>query len=459
MTMFVLISTILGVIGSLVAMVAFFFPNLGPRLAVMLIPGPRYNWGVVPKQIVRARHRVLILQTWLPGLRLELPWWREALSKDNIEFRVLLLDQKLVPFRLRCRERVSSLITQNVSDLIELARSFNIIGEKHHLEVRFYSCLPFGPIYVIDDDIYWGIYLADKDSMLGPAFCNRVNSTLGRQILSSYESVWRSASHKTGSLGVSPPLLHSRLSHAAEEADIERKIATTASLIFPISPKEISHTDANTGCLCILRHADTDLNVAAIVTGELDIGINAQGRDIARIVGKQIRRERWTHIYSSPLRRCIETLTEALAGKIDSIELRDELRERAMGDVEGYSKASYSESLPQYGGTNLLTSFHTAANNGEAYCDVFWRVLPLIEEVITHVKRGERVLLCSHEGPIRMMVMALEGLTSEAAVKREVRSGDIFYYVSANAGQSIRHIPNITVDGDALLQSGSRPSP
>jgi alpha-ribazole phosphatase len=434
--MFLLIATILGVVGSLVALVAFFFPDFGPRLIVMLTPGPHYNWGVVPKRIVGTRHRVFVLQTWLPGLRLELPWWRTALARHNIEFRVLLLDQKLVPFRLRCRERVSSLLTQNVSDLTELSRSFNIAGEKPRLEVRFYSCIPFGPVYVIDDDIYWGLYLADQDSMLGPVFHHRASSTLGRKILASYEAVWRTASHKTGSLGVSPSQLQSRLSHATEDAEIERKLAAMAGLMRPQTPEDVTHLDANAGCLCILRHSDTDLNAAAIVTGELDIGINAQGRERARALGKHIRRERWSRVYSSPLRRCIETLAEALAGKIDSVELRDELMERAMGDVVGYSKATYSASLPQYGGIDLLTSFHTSANNGEGYCDVFWRVLPLLEEVITHVKSGGRVLLCSHEGPIRMMLMALNGLTSEAAVKKEVRSGDVLYYFPANIGEA-----------------------
>lgn len=437
MAMFVLITTILGVTASLVAIPAFLFPDLGPRLVVMLSRGPRYNWQEVTHRIATARHRVLVLQTWLPGLRLELPFWREALTRQNIECRVLMLDQKLVPYRLRCRERVSSLLTQNVFDLTELARAFNVVGQKPRLEIRFYSCIPFGPIYAIDDDVYWGIYLSHQDSMRGPVFHTRASSKLGRQILASYEGAWRNAAYKTGSLGMSPPQMHSRLSHATEEAEIERKVAATASHVFRRLPDEVSQIDPNIGCLCIVRHADTDLNAAAIVTGELDIGINAVGREKVRSIGKQLCRERWTRIYSSPLRRCIETLTEVLAGKIDSIELRDELKERAMGDVEGYSKTSYSASLPQYGGTNLLTSFHTAANNGEGYCDVFWRVLPLLEEVIMNVKAGERVLLCSHEGPIRMIMMALEGLTSEEAVTREVRSGDFFFYLPTNAGKSL----------------------
>lgn len=426
----------LAIIAFLVGLVDWLFPDSGPRLIVRLMPGPRYNWGTVPKNIVKAQRRVWVLQTWLPGLRLELPWWREALRRQNIEFRVLLLDQKLVPSRLRCREPVSSLLTQNVSDLTELSRQFNLVEGNPRIEVRFYSCIPFGPIYIVDDEIYWGLYLPDRDSMRGPVFHSLANSKLGQQILTSYEAVWRSASHTTGSLGVSPPQLLSRPPHTTEKANIERKTATIINVLSRRALKDVLPLDANIGCLCLLRHADTDLNTAAIVTGELDVGINADGRIKAREIGKHIRRECWNRVYSSPLRRCIETLTEALPDKIETVELRDELRERAMGDLEGYSRKSYFTSLPQYDGTDMLTSFHTAPNNGESYCDVFWRVLPLLEEVISLVMDGQRVLVCSHEGPIRMMLMALDGLTDEVAIKKVIHSGEFLYYLPTNTMKS-----------------------
>jgi len=269
------------------------------------------------------------------------------------------LDQKLVQYRLRCRELVSSLLPQNVSDLTDLANVYNIQG-KPRLEVRFYSCIPFGPIYIIDDDIYWGLYLADCDSMTGPVYHTRANSKLGRFILNSFEFTWKSASQTTGNLGVFPSKKIERPTHQTERAEIERKTAKIVDLLSLCPVEEIIQVRANTGCLCLVRHVDTDLNRAAIFTGELDVGINASGRKKANELGKHLSHKRWDKIYSSPLRRCIETLTEALPEKIEAFEIKDELRERAMGDLEGYSKSDYNLSLPQYDGFDImLVSWHS----------------------------------------------------------------------------------------------------
>lgn len=419
----------IGVISSLVTILVFAIPDLRNWFLALLIRGHRFNWDKIPKHIEKAEHRVFILQTWLPALRLEMPWWKKALANQNIEFRVLLLDQKLVPFRLRCREQDSGLLTQNVGDLTKLSQTLNSSGGKSRFEVRFFSSIPFGPIYIIDDDIYWGIYLSNEDSMMGPVFHNKFKSKLGRQIFNSFEAIWHSASFTTGSLGVSTPKPESRRSHQTEETDIKRKISQTVNTLMPPSIDNLQEINVNKGGLCLIRHAETDLNLANIFTGELNVGINDAGRRNARFLGEKISYRQWDKIYSSPLRRCIETLYEAIPNQIETIEIRDELRERAMGDLEGYSRITYSSSLPQYSGMDIFTSFHTVANNGESYCDVFWRVLPFVNEVVSQVKVGKRILVLSHEGPIRMIMMALEGLTGEEAIKKEVVCCKEFYYI------------------------------
>lgn len=417
-------ATILGIVASVVTLVAFLFPDLGKRVLSSVVRGPRFNWASVPRGIANAKTRVYVLQTWLPGLRLELPWWREALGRKDVEFRILLLEQKLVPLRLRCRERVSSLLPQNVSDLAELASTYNSPG-KGRIEVRFYSCLPFGPIYVIDDEVHWGLYLANIDSMLGPAFRHGANSALGKLILASFEATWRSASARSGALCV--PHVTTATSHAIEESEIVRQCAPLSVQFERAAEPDHSPVD-HEGCLLILRHGDTDLNAAGIVTGALDVGINTKGRLAARQANKVLRGQHWTRVYSSPLRRCIETLSEVLGGSPVGMELRDELRERCMGEVEGFSKLHYRESLTHYGGTDLLRSFHTAATGGEAYCDVFWRLIPLLTQLAAYVRAGERVLVCSHEAPIRVMIMALEGLAPDQALRVEVPNTSMFKY-------------------------------
>lgn len=427
------ITTILGIIGTVVGILAFLFPDMGSRFVLLFKPWPRYNWHAIPKEVAHARRRVYILQTWLPGLRLELPYWEKAL-KQKVEFRVLLLDEKLVPFRLKCRERVSSLLPQNVSDLADLSQRFNLPDQKHRLEVKFYSCLPFGPIYLIDQDIYWGLYLSDQDSMLGPVFHCRSGSTLGQKITDSYEKIWETASASTGSLSVFQEHRHRAVAHIPDESEVERKTASFSSILCRLPSEQIIRINPDQGYLCIIRHSDTDLNAAGIIAGDLNIGINVIGREKARLVGQELRRQHWNRVYSSPLRRCIETLAEAFAGKIGEIELRDELKERAMGDAEGYLKEHYTSSLPQYHGIDLLSSFHAAPAGGESYRDVFWRMMPLLEEIIEKVRKQERVLICTHEGPIRMMRVALGELAIGTAINTEIQNCEMFYFAERSGG-------------------------
>lgn len=422
---------IIALVGTVITVVAFLFSDLGRRLIVSITPGARYNWEVIPKKITHARHQVEIMQTWLPGLRKEIPLWKEALAHQGTLFKVLLLDQKLIPFRLRCREdRKTSELDQNVSELVELAEHLN---ERSRFEVRFYSCLPFGPIYAVDEDIYWGIYLADRDALEGPVHHCKRNSRLGHLIMNSFEVVWESARESSGSLSLSQVNRHRTRAHAAEEADIRRESGRLGELFHVNRLDHIAQAEPERGLLCILRHADTDLDAVGMIAGELDVGINASGRERARDAGKDLRRFRWDRIYSSPLRRCIETLSESLGNTYSEIQFHDELRARAMGDAEGFLKREYSSSLAQYHGMDILGAFHVAANGGESYCDVFWRVIPLMEEIAGQIHAGQHVLVCSHEAPIRIMLMVLKGLDNQSAFLENISGATPYHFVVSSS--------------------------
>jgi len=427
--MLVAATTIIGVAASLVGFLAFFSPDMGREMIRRLRRAPTYDWPTIPVQIRKAQHRVLILQTWLPALRLEIPCWSKALEKEGVDFRVLLADQKLVPYRLRSREPVSSLLIQNVSDICEFIESYADTA-RSKMQVRFYSTLPFGPIYIIDDDIYWGLYLSHMDSMAGPVFRERSGSRLGKEIISSFQNVWQDASDRTGTLSVAQHFDRKKLDHAREEVDFARRAAAMAAKVSRQSGSAAREAPSRRSFICILRHAETDLSEASIITGALDVGINAFGRTKLRQLGDHFEREHWTAIYSSPARRCTETLAEILKAEGSAIQIRDELRERSMGDLEGFSKHEYHRSLPQYSGLDLLNSFHAAADGGESYCDVFRRVATFMEGIVQQILEGDKVLVCTHDTTIRMMTLLLENLAIEDAVSLEVSNADPVYYVS-----------------------------
>lgn len=291
--------------------------------------------------------------------------------------------------------------------------------------------LPFGPIYVIDEEVYWGIYLSHMDSTKGPVFRARADSQIAQDVIASFNTAWEEASERTGGLSVTENLVRKGKKHAEEEIEIKTTASIISGKVMGISSHDESNLRGQGGYLCILRHAETDLNDADIITGGLDIGINVAGRDHVRELRPTFAHVAWDSIYSSPARRCTETLTEMVADA-GAILLRNELRERSMGELEGYAKATYQASVPRYQNQDVLHSFHASADDGEAYCDVFYRLAEFLQGIVEEVHRGRRILICTHDSIIQVMSLLLENLDLQKATEREVLSGRPIYYASRN---------------------------
>lgn len=421
-----LIIQTVGLVASALAIGLFFVPDLRRKAVEVLGPYRSMDWQTVIRRAREATDQVDILQTWIPGLRFEIPHIRKNLEAHPTRFRFLLCDQTLVPFRLRARRPTSGRLTQNVEDLTEVAEDFN--QKTVRVEGRFYSALPFGPIYRIDDRVYWGLYIAHDDSMTGPVFVTKRTSPLGRIIMTSFETMWQSGSVQSGDLRLPGPTEGRRLARRPQ-SDIDVK-AVTRELSGALRKVERASDAATGGCLVLVRHAETDLNAGNMFTGSLNVPINAAGRRAARELGALLDRFKWSRVLCSPLRRALETAAEISGGQWGDIEYRGELRERGMGDVEGLSKESYHDSLSKYRGIDVEQGFFVSADGGESYADVLTRVYPLLLDLIADVVAGRSVLVCSHEGPIRVIEMALLGLTPEEAIQHPIDNCHLATYVA-----------------------------
>ena len=59
--------------------------------------------------------------------------------------------------------------------------------------------------------------------------------------------------------------------------------------------------------LYMIRHGETDWNVAKRFQGRSDIPLNEEGRRLARVTSEALRETHFTRIYTSPLKRAYET--------------------------------------------------------------------------------------------------------------------------------------------------------
>lgn len=93
----------------------------------------------------------------------------------------------------------------------------------------------------------------------------------------------------------------------------------------------------------IVRHGQSQDNAHKIVSGISETTLTQLGREQARLAGKQANELKIDFIACSPLGRAKETaalIADALDYPESKIKIMPELKERALGDLEGRSYAS-----------------------------------------------------------------------------------------------------------------------
>lgn len=146
--------------------------------------------------------------------------------------------------------------------------------------------------------------------------------------------------------------------------------------------------------LSLVRHGETDWNLARRIQGSSDIPLNETGRRQARLTGAALKRRRWDGIFSSPLSRARET-ARIIAAEVGLGEpgILPGVAERAYGEVEGLT------------GEEILARFPdgTEVPGRESRDEVIERSLAeLVRLAGGHP--GEALIVVSHGGVIGSLV-------------------------------------------------------
>jgi len=167
------------------------------------------------------------------------------------------------------------------------------------------------------------------------------------------------------------------------------------------------------GVLVLMRHGETEQNTRYVMTGRMDVPLNATGEAQARAAGELLKGIIFDKAYSSSLSRAFNTASLALkeAGQKIAVEKRDDLMEADGGAYTGRG----IESDPEVAKFVKLRCYNTAPPGGESDKDVVARVRKFYEtEVLPRLQRGENVLVVSHSGTTRAFDIVL-GLEKEPA--------------------------------------------
>lgn len=162
--------------------------------------------------------------------------------------------------------------------------------------------------------------------------------------------------------------------------------------------------------LALVRHGQTDWNLAGRLQGQTDIPLNETGCEQARSVGRQLAGQGWDLVLASPLGRAQQT-AELIAQQIEAQTgpAVADLVERGFGALEGQCRSELDDDLVQ----QLLEA-------AEPRQHVLHRAVLGLHRLIAQ-NPGKRILCVSHGATMRIVRDALAG----QKLVRGVENGEV----------------------------------
>jgi broad specificity phosphatase PhoE len=159
--------------------------------------------------------------------------------------------------------------------------------------------------------------------------------------------------------------------------------------------------------ILLVRHGETEENVAGIIQGHLPGRLSARGRAQVEALGRRLASERIDAVYSSDLARARETTEAILHHHRDvAATYTEEMRERFLGRLQGRS------------GSDVDWGTFQDLPDVESDDELLARARRVLER-LQREHRGGTVLLSGHGGINTALVAAVTGRTIPQA-KTEV---------------------------------------
>ena len=178
--------------------------------------------------------------------------------------------------------------------------------------------------------------------------------------------------------------------------------------------------------LVLVRHGQSEWNLKNLFTGWKDPDLTEQGVKEASSAGRRLKEMglQFDVAFTSALTRAQHTCKLILdeLGQPDLPVIKDQaLNERDYGELTGLNK---DDARAKWGEEQVLIwrrSYDIAPPGGESQKTTGDRVLPYFEaEILPRLKKGERVLIAAHGNSLRALIKALEDLSVEQILKREL---------------------------------------
>ena len=202
----------------------------------------------------------------------------------------------------------------------------------------------------------------------------------------------------------------------------------------------------------IIRHGQTEWNLARRMQGRLDSPLTHAGMEQAHSHGELLKGLTPIEtMYVSPSGRTRETAYIVNSYVRAPVEFEDALLERDVGLWSGLTVDELEDAFPQAWRSRLNDPFNHRPPEGESLADMGERCAGFIEGLLSGPAMN--IALVTHQVMSRVILGQLLDLSPEEVVQ-VIHPNDVFYQVNVSELRSVRHFLNGQGPFDGLLHRG-----
>jgi broad specificity phosphatase PhoE len=175
--------------------------------------------------------------------------------------------------------------------------------------------------------------------------------------------------------------------------------------------------------ILLARHGETDWNRESRFQGHADPALNDLGRQQAGELAEALAGEELAAVYSSPLRRALET-AQVIAARhgLDAVPVGG-LREVDVGSWQGLTRDEIEQRFPEQ--FHRWLDYGQGWDDGETYEEMGKRAIVALQELAAR-HDGNRIVAMTHGGPIRAALARAAGISHTEARRRGPVIGNCF---------------------------------
>ena len=174
----------------------------------------------------------------------------------------------------------------------------------------------------------------------------------------------------------------------------------------------------------LIRHGKTAWNGEKAYIGQTELPLSKEGIEQSEKLKDYFSDIPLDKAYTSPLKRCVNTMEIILADRTIPKILVDEFKEINMGDWEGVPFSEIKRTDPAAYEKRGLEIDRFTPPNGESFFDLQQRVLPVFERIVRE-ESTKNILIIGHSGVNRVILSAILGLDLRDILKLRLPYGSV----------------------------------